>query len=157
VARVGMARLNNLKQWIERVLEDGVPGDLIEAGVWRGGASIFMRAVLRANDVDDRAVWVADSFEGLPPPEVGYPADSTSTLHQFDHLRASLEEVKQNFERYRMLDEQVRFLKGLFADTLPTVQQQFAVVRLDGDMYSSTMVGLESLYPQLSPGGFLII
>src|SRR5436305_1408306 len=77
VTMVGMARLDNLQQCIERGLEGGVPGDLIEAGVWRGGASIFMRAVLRANDVDDRAVWVADSFEGLPPPEVGYPADST--------------------------------------------------------------------------------
>ena len=63
---LGRERLNNLQWCIEDVLKQGVPGDLIETGVWRGGACIFMRAILKAYEVHDRKVWAADSFEGLP-------------------------------------------------------------------------------------------
>jgi O-methyltransferase len=156
---VGLKRLDNLQRAIERVLEDDVPGDLIETGVWRGGSVIFMRAVLKAHGVADRRVWVADSFAGLPPPEPGkYPRDAGDPFHMFSELAVSLEDVRRNFECYGLLDEQVRFLKGWFADTLPTAPvERLAVARLDGDMYSSTMEALTHLYPKLSPGGFLIV
>src|SRR5579862_4588872 len=73
---IGMARMNNLQQCVLDVLEAGVPGDLIETGVWRGGATIFMRALLKVRGVTDRVVWVADSFQGLPKPDSDrYPAD----------------------------------------------------------------------------------
>ena len=65
---IGMARIDNLQHCVESVLEDNIPGDLIETGVWRGGACIFMRGLLKAHGVTDRRVWVADSFRGLPPP-----------------------------------------------------------------------------------------
>lgn len=65
---IGLKRLDNLQYCIEKVIEEGVEGDLIETGVWRGGACIFMRAVLAAYGIEDRKVFVADSFEGLPPP-----------------------------------------------------------------------------------------
>jgi O-methyltransferase len=156
---IGLRRLDNLRECIEVALSDRVPGDLIETGVWRGGATIFMRAVLKAHAVTDRAVWVADSFEGLPAPDATrFPADAGSRYHTLsDVLAISIEEVKANFERYGLLDEQVRFLKGWFKDTLPTATfSSFAVVRLDGDMYESTMDALVNLYPKLNPGGFLI-
>ncbi len=71
---IGIPRLNNLRYCVETALKDGVPGDLIETGVWRGGASIFMRGILKAYGVTDRTVWVADSFAGLPPADrVNYP------------------------------------------------------------------------------------
>ncbi len=60
---IGIKRLDNLQFCVERVLADDVPGDLIETGVWRGGATIFMRAILKAHGVTDRRVWVADSGE----------------------------------------------------------------------------------------------
>lgn len=156
---IGLKRLNNLQACVEDVIKNNVPGDLIETGVWRGGATIFMRAILKAYGVTDRNVWVADSFQGLPPPDAEkYPADAGDTLHQATFLYVSLEQVKANFEKYDLLDEQVRFLKGWFKDTLPGAPiKQLAVMRLDGDMYESTMDALTALYPKLSVRGFVII
>ena len=156
---IGIPRLNNIQYCVEHVLAHGVPGDLIETGVWRGGATIFMRGVLKAHGVADRLVWVADSFAGLPEADYArYPRESDLALHMMAELAVSLEEVRKNFERYELLDDQVRFLKGWFKDTLPVAPiDRLAVMRLDGDMYESTMDGLVNLYPKLSPGGFVII
>jgi O-methyltransferase len=156
---VGLKRLDNVQGCIEQVLADGVPGDLVETGVWRGGTSMFMRAVLAAHGVTDRTVFVADSFEGLPAPDPGqYPADSRSRLHELGYLAVSRETVEDHFRRYGLLDDQVRFVKGWFRDTMPTLAgHSWSVVRMDGDMYESTITVLESLYPTLSPGGFLIV
>jgi O-methyltransferase len=156
---IGLKRLNNLQYCIQDVIAHNIPGDLIETGVWRGGATIFMRAVLKANAVTDRCVWVADSFEGLPmPDEQRYPADAGDTLHLAPELAVCLEQVKANFGRFELLDEQVRFLKGWFRDTLSTAPiEQLAVLRLDGDMYESTIEALVPLYPKLSRGGYVIV
>ena len=156
---IGIPRLDNIRECVEEVLRAGVPGDLIEAGVWRGGAAIFMRGILKAHGVTDRAVWVADSFAGLPPPDFGkYPKESNAQFHHHKELAVPLEEVQRNFERYGLLDGQTRFLKGWFRDTLPGAPiAALALMRLDGDMYESTMDGLAHLYPRLSPGGFVII
>jgi hypothetical protein len=156
---IGLKRLDNLEFCIEKVITNGVPGDLIETGVWRGGATIFMRAALKAYGVTDRCVWVADSFEGLPPPDTGkYPHDKGDTLYEARELVVSLEDVKANFDRYGLLDDQVRFLKGWFRDTLPAAPiEHLAVLRLDGDMYESTMDTLINLYPKLSEGGYVIV
>jgi O-methyltransferase len=155
---IGMLRLDNLEECIIDVLEAGIPGDLIETGVWRGGATIFMRAILKARGVTDRNVWVADSFQGLPKPDVMYPADDDDPHWENDLLAVGIEEVKANFRKYRLLDQQVRFLPGWFKDTLPSAPiDSLALLRLDGDMYESTIVSLEALYPRLSPGGYAII
>jgi O-methyltransferase len=155
----GMKRLDHLQHCVETILADGIPGDFIETGVWRGGSSIFMRAVLKAHDVGDRMVWVADSFQGLPAPDASkYPADAGDEHYTKQQLAISLETVKGNFERYDLLDDQVRFLKGWFKDTLPAAPiEKLALVRLDGDLYESTLDALNSLYPKLQPGGFLVI
>ena len=156
---VGLARLDNIQMCVEQVLADDVPGDLIETGVWRGGASIFMRGILAAHGVADRRVWLADSFAGLPPPDVTlHPADEGLTFHESDTLAVGVDEVKANFERYGLLDDQVRFLPGWFSETLPEAPvEQLAVLRLDGDMYGSTIDALEPLYPKLSVGGYVIV
>jgi O-methyltransferase len=156
---IGLKRLDNLQFCVESVLANGVPGDFIETGVWRGGATIFMRAILKVHGVVDRRVWLADSFEGLPVPDADkYPADAGDVHHTFKALAISLEQVKANFQAYGLLDDQVRFLKGWFRDTLPCAPiKELAVVRLDGDLYESTMDGLVNLYPKLSTGGYIII
>ncbi len=156
---IGTARLDNIQELVEDVIARGVPGDLIEAGAWRGGATIYMRAVLEANGDTERVVWVADSFEGLPPPDPErYPADEGLDLSEVDALAVSLEEVQRNFERYGLLDERVRFLKGWFKDTLPGAPiEQLAVLRVDADLYESTMDALVPLYPKLASGGYAII
>jgi hypothetical protein len=156
---IGFKRLENIQFCIEQVLANGIKGDLIETGVWRGGAVIFMRAVLKAYSITDRVVWVADSFEGLPKPdEAKYRDDEGDSHHLQTILSVSLEDVKYNFEKYDLLDDQVKFLKGWFKDTLPSAPiKNLAVLRLDGDMYESTMDALTSLYPKLSIGGYVII
>lgn len=156
---IGLRRLDNLEHCVRTVVADGVPGDLIETGVWRGGASIFMKATLDVLGDGERTVWVADSFEGLPRPDAErYPADEGDGHWRRYELAVTLEEVKANFAKYGLLDERVRFLKGWFADTLPEAPiDRLAVMRLDGDMYSSTMDALGALYPKLSPGGFVIV
>lgn len=156
---IGRVRLDNVEECIRSVIEAGVPGDLIETGVWRGGTTIFMKGVLRAYGVTDRAVYVADSFEGLPAPDPGrYPADEGIILHLWPELTASLDEVRANFSRFGLLDDRVTFVKGWFRDTLPTLRgHPWAVIRLDGDLYESTMNSLENLYDGLSPGGWVIV
>ena len=141
------------------MIQNQIPGDFIETGVWRGGACILMRAVLNAYGVKDRRVWVADSFQGVPPPDLKkYPADVDSMYHTFEDLSVSFETVQRNFKKYGLLDHQVVFLKGWFKDTLPTApMERLAVLRLDGDLYESTMIALQSLYPKLSAGGYVII
>jgi O-methyltransferase len=156
---IGLRRMDNLDDCIRAVVEDGVPGDLIETGVWRGGACIFMRAALDAYGDTTKSVWVADSFEGLPKPdEEQFPADKGDKLFTEEGLQVTMDQVKHNFERYGLLDDRVRFLKGWFKDTLPTAPiDQLAVMRLDGDLYESTWQAIEALYPKLSPGGFCIV
>lgn len=155
---IGLKRMNNIQYCVEQVLKENIPGDFIETGAWRGGATIFMRALLKDRNIQDRLVWVADSFQGLPPPNEKYSADKNSLHHLQEELSVSLEEVLENFKKYGLLDEKVRFLVGWFKDTLPTASiQKLAILRLDGDMYESTMDALEALYPKLSEGGYLII
>ena len=156
---IGLTRLDNLQYCIVDVLKRDIPGDLIETGAWRGGATILMRAVLEALGDTHRTVWVADSFEGLPKPDAAaYPADVGDIHWTLDHLSVSLDEVKENFERYGLLDDRVCFLKGWFKDTLPAAPiEKLAILRVDADMYGSTMEALRSLYSKLSVGGYVIV
>ena len=156
---IGNQRMINLRKLTEYVINYSIPGDLIEAGIWRGGACIYMRAILKAYDVTDRIVWCVDSFEGLPTPDYKqFPQDAGDIHHTFEPLKVSLEEVKNNFAKYALLDEQVKFLKGWFKDTLPDAPIEcLSILRLDADMYQSTNEGLMYLYDKVSPGGYIIV
>ena len=152
---IGMKRLAHLQECVTDVLRRNVPGDMIETGAWRGGACIFMRAVLKAYGDTGRKVWVADSFEGLPVPEAG---TEDAALWQGGEMAVSEEQVRRNFARYGLLDDQVRFLKGFFIDTLPKAPVgQLAVLRVDCDLYDSITQSLEYLYDKVSPGGYVVI
>jgi hypothetical protein len=156
---IGLARLENIQSCAETVLRENVPGDFLEAGVWRGGACIFLRSILHIHQIKNRIVWAADSFQGLPPPSPElYPHDAGMTLHNFPQLAVSLDQVKHSFARYGLLDQQVKFIQGWFHDTLPSAPvDQLALLRVDGDLYESTMDVLKHLYPKVMPGGFVII
>jgi len=204
---IGIRRLENIQRCVEDVLEHQVPGDLVETGVLAGGATIFMRAILKAYNDTQRRVFVCDSFirqpSTMPPkvarwaikaaasvpnkewqrqffhilqalnpaksfPHVAQPSDELvdfvmQILQNGDRMAlpthdTSLEGVKSNFARYGLFDDQVVFVKGYFSETLPQLETDaFALIRLDGDVFESTMDALESLYPKLSPGGYCII
>jgi O-methyltransferase len=151
---VGLGRLDDLQTRVETVVAEGVEGDLIEAGAWRGGASILMRATLDCLG-DDRSVWVADSFQGFP--EGPAPADGSVDLRAFDFLAVPLEEVRQSFARFGC-ERGVRFVRGFFEQTLPGLAgTRWAIVRLDADTYEATRQALRCLYAGLSVGGYLIV
>lgn len=128
--------------------------------MWRGGATILMRALLKVAGSTDRTVWVADSFEGLPEPDADkFPVEAKGfhgavITKAYSRFAASLETVQANFQAFSLLDDQVRFLKGWFKDTLPGAPiERLAIMRLDGDYYESTMDALRALYDKLSVGG----
>jgi Macrocin-O-methyltransferase (TylF) len=155
---IGAKRMDNVRSECERVITADVPGDFMETGVWRGGACIMMRAVLKAYQVADRRVIAADSFAGPPPPTQGMPANPEADFHNCKDFAVPLKDVKAAFARYGLLDQQVVFLEGLFKDTLPTAPvEALALLRLDGDLYEGTMDGLVNLYHKLSAGGTLIV
>lgn len=156
---IGIKRLENIQKCAEEIFKNNIEGDFIETGVWRGGSTLFMKALMKAYGVTDRVVWVADSFEGLPKPdEKKYAADKGDKLYTFEELAIPMDVVKNNFEKYNLLDDNVKFLKGWFKDTLAKAPiEKLSLLRLDGDMYESTMDALIPLYPKLSSGGFIII
>lgn len=159
VTTIGRERLDRLQRCIEDVIARGVPGDVLDAGVWRGGAAIFMRALLDLEPASTRRVWVAGSFRGLPPPDPArYPADEGDAHDQQTPPSSSLDEVRANFSKFGMLDDRVRFLEGRFEDTLGTPEiERLAVLRLDGDTSGSTLTALENLYHRVPVGGYVII
>jgi hypothetical protein len=157
---IGLRRLDNLDYCATRIFADRIPGDFLEAGVCQGGASIFLRGMQVAHGEEGRKTWVADSFRGLPPPhtEIDRAEDLYWTEARFPWLSMSLRTVRDNFRTYDLLSDNVRFLEGWFADTLPDAPiDQLALLRLDGDLYSSTMDVLTHLYDKVSPGGFVVI
>jgi hypothetical protein len=164
ITMLPLARMDNILECAKDVIARNVPGDFIETGVWRGGATIFMRAILKAFDVRDRTVWVADSFEGLPEPDAErFPIEAeahrgTVMTKGYKHFAVGIDDVRANFSAFGLLDDQVRMLPGWFKDTLPQAPiERLALMRLDGDYYESTMDALVNLYDKLSVGGYVII
>lgn len=153
--------LDNVVALAREVIERRVPGDFIEAGAWRGGMTILMRAALTAFGDMNRTVWVADSFAGLPAPNPASDLRDAIWHHLMRAvglLQSDLNAVRSAFARAGLLDRRVRFLAGWFADTLPDAPiERLALMRLDGDWYDSTRDALHALYPRLSPGGFVIV
>jgi O-methyltransferase len=155
---IGRKRLDNIHMALDHVVRHDIAGDVIETGVWRGGATIFMRGYLAAHNIVDRTVWVADSFAGLPPPTMAQDAGHDYSAAVAPILAISRAEVEDLFRRYDLLDGQVKFLEGWFKDTLPAAPiEKLAILRLDGDLYESTSDALNALYDKVSPGGFVIV
>lgn len=156
---IGLKRLNNLHNMLSVVKNNKIFGDFVETGVWRGGATIFIQAYNKMYELK-KNVFVCDSFEGLPEPNIiKYPQDLGDTHYQESFLKVSLEIVKSNFQLYNLLDENVIFIKGWFSETLKDNRdiKNISMLRFDGDMYGSTMDVLNNLYQKISSGGVLIV
>lgn len=157
---IGLKRMDNIEVMLDYIRENNIEGDLIETGAWRGGACIFMKWYCQLYKMDKK-VFVADSFAGLPRPNAEkYPADAGDIHHIYAHLAVSLEQVKDNFSLYLLnLDKSIVFLKGWFSETLPgnTYIGKLAMLRMDGDMYESTMDVFNALYDKVTDKGVVII
>ena len=147
-----------------KAVHDDVKGAIIECGVWRGGLSFIVAKALELQGAEDRKVFLADSFAGIPqPPKTGRfnsqdrGANGITLLHD-----NSATAVEDDAARFHLDQNRLRFVVGYFNESLPELvaaqpSLRFAVVRLDGDTYFSTMDAITVLYPRLSPGGYLII
>jgi len=153
---IGIKRLDNLHKSLDYIRESNIDGDLLETGVWRGGACIFMKYYCDLYKMNKKVI-LSDSFEGLPKPEI--PQDVNDNHYTIDFLKVSLDEVKNNFKLYKVLDEKVIFIKGWFSETLPNNPdiKKISLLRMDGDMYKSTMDVFNSCYDKLVIKGVLII
>lgn len=156
---VGLNRLNNVEYCVNSILKNNILGDFVETGVWRGGVIILISAILEEKEINDRFIWAFDSFEGLPKPNSKeYPIDKGNKLYKINLLSASLDEVQNNYKEYNISTERVIFKKGWFKDTLPNNDiNKISLLRLDGDLYESTILSLTHLYPKVVKDGYIII
>lgn len=152
-----LAQLANLHRLAEQVLDRGVTGDFLEAGVWQGGVIIFLAGVLRAHEAKGVRLWAVDTFSGIPRDP--HPSDIHDPVDEWiDRWAVPLEVVRDNIRRYGLLDERIQFVCGPFRETIPRANiGQLALLRIDADAYASTMDALELLYPKVNPGGHIII
>lgn len=155
---VGVYRLVNIYESLKSCVDGGIEGDFVEAGIWKGGACVFANAVIHElGQQDSRRVHCFDSFEGLPAP---YMKEDEGDIHYtFDPLRISVDQVKGVFSRYGLLTENAKFRKGFFKDSMKSVEdiEKICMLRLDGDMYCSTIEVLEALYDKVSIGGIVVV
>ena len=155
---IGLERMNQLHDALDSIRLESIEGDIVETGIWRGGAVIFAASYLKIYGMTTKKVFGCDSFEGLPKPDPKYPVDAGDLHSTINILAVSLQEVSQNLQRYQIDPTQVELVKGWFKDTLPLLRtESISILRLDGDMYSSTSEALEALYHKVSKGGFVII
>jgi hypothetical protein len=151
-----------LQKQVEYIVNYGLEGDIYETGTWRGGASIFMLSVLRAYEKmtgkshPNREYYGFDSFTGFKKQGENEALDQYLSNAAYT---APLDKVKGSFSKFGVLDNHTHFVKGFFEDTLPNFHppNPIAILRLDGDLYSSTMVVLKHLYPHVQKGGWIII
>ena len=147
------ARLRGLYHGVRNVVENQIPGDIVECGTALGGSAALMALTLHQLAAR-RTLWVFDTFEGLPAPTPDDPDFEVANLYAGSCI-GTLEEVQSLFVQLQVRD-QVQFVKGLFQDTLPTVDiSQIALLHIDGDWYESVKVCLDNLYDKVAPGGFI--
>jgi cephalosporin hydroxylase len=153
---VGRSGLDHLQECLETIRRESTSGDLAACGVWRGGTAIFMRAFLEAYDVEERLVWVADRFSGVP--ESPDTTDPSAKPRRFPELVGDLNQVRHGLDRFGLFDERVRFLQGSFADTLADAPiGELALLHLGDDLEETAAEALERLYDRLVPGGFVVV
>jgi O-methyltransferase len=133
------------------VAADGVPGALVDCGVWNGGSTVLL-----SRGAPGREAWAFDSFEGLPEP------GQLDGAASFDHVGDCLGSEERLREAFRLYADPARLnvRKGWFEDTFPAAAEEIdsvAVLHCDGDWYDSVMLTLETFYAKVSPGGFVVI
>lgn len=152
---IGEDGLDNIKELLEKVKEKNVPGAFVEAGIWRGGACIWARAVMDYLGIREPVIG-CDSFVGLPPPK--WVQDEGDQHYLVRELAVSQRTVEENI-RYFVLEGNITLVPGFFEETMPTLKDglgDISILRVDGDLYGSTMEVLENLYNKVSVGGFII-
>jgi len=168
-------RLESLYRSVHSVLNKNISGDFVECGVFKGGCCMLMAEVLVKHNINDRDLWLYDTFEGMTQPSdkdkrVGidsenankkawdrFKKDQKSTHNEWCY--GPIQTVKNNLAQTDLNQERLHFIKGRVEDTLPEsgMPDKIAILRLDTDWYESTLHELVHLFPNLSDGGVLIV
>ena len=151
----GIDALNNIRFCCEDVIKNKIPGDFLEAGIWRGGAVIYMAALAKFWK-EDRTIWAVDSFQGMPKPNPDCPHEITD-YSSLTGLIVPLSEVRDACSKFEVL-EKITFVPGWFNESLQDLEiKQIAVLRLDNDYYESTLMTIRKFYPLIPVGGWIIV
>ena len=155
----GTKRIGTIEFLLKDIFDKKIAGDFVETGVWRGGSSIFARGVIRAYHEGFRSSYVCDSFAGLPPGKIIFGVGDMN-WDNTPYLEVNSLEVAKNFHSVSMLDPNVIFVQGFFNNSMPHLKKQMgkiSILRLDGDIYESTVDVLYHLYDKVEIGGYIII
>ncbi len=155
-------RMYDLYQSVQYIVRAGIPGAIVECGVWKGGCMMLVAHTLNLLREQSRQLMLFDTFEGLPMPEAGVDVDilgnDAAERWRERWAMATLDEVRINMAMTGYPSGNVHFIKGMVEETLEhSAPFLIALARLDTDWYASTKAELEILWPRLSPGGILII
>jgi O-methyltransferase len=152
---LGWTRLTQLEEAIQTIVKECIPGEILAAGLWKGGSLVLLRGLLNIYRQKRRKLVGADSFQGLPV--ATHPLDRAMVIDRADELAVSVEYVQSLLRRYG-LAENVELIKGWFCDTLPHLSdRRWCLIHVDADFYESTSDVLRNCYPSLAEGGFLIV
>lgn len=168
--------ITQLRRCMEYLLDNQIPGDFVECGVYKGAGPYVIAKVLQENGAQDRRIWLYDTFEGMPEPDPEVdihvnprrPGDHAHAEwlrtrieadgQASEFMRSPLDTTRAFVLRSGYPDEYLEFVKGMVEETIPDrIPERIALLRLDTDFYSSTRHELNHLYPRLVPGGILII
>jgi O-methyltransferase len=150
--------LMNLYNLVQKANSMSLDGDIVECGVWNGGSAALMAfACLQNNAVNDRLLWLFDSFAGLPPP--GPRDGTTENKYYFPGLNeGSIEKVEKAFRKLSLPMDSVKIFPGWFENTLTKAEiDRIAILHVDADWYSSVMSVLQAFYKKVVPGGFVVL
>jgi O-methyltransferase len=161
-------RIYVLYQSMRYVVARGIPGDIVECGVWKGGSSMLCALILSQHPQDLRSLYLYDTFAGMAEPgELDVSLEGASAREEWQRHRqdqitdwaySPLDEVRRNLFSTGFPENRAVFVPGKVEDTIPGIApRQIALLRLDTDFYSSTYHEMTHLFPRLSPGGILII
>jgi len=160
--------LTTLAVLCKYISKNHIEGDVVETGVWRGGSALVCARYLRS----DQTLYLLDTYAGMTEPSVHDfrigENDNLRTIEKWHELqegqtsrwvKADLKSVKDNFGRFKLLSEGIVFIEGKVEETIPKMMlpKSFALIRIDTDFYSSTKIALETFWPRLRLGGFLIL
>jgi hypothetical protein len=161
-------RIISLIRSVAHVLDNDIPGDFVECGVWKGGSAMIIAKILKDRKIVNRKLFLYDTFEGMVPPldvdktfdgqQAAVLMDSQSKADSVVWAFSPEEEVKKNLASTNLNAELIRFIKGDVCQTILTQKpEEIAVLRLDTDWYESTKAELDILFPLVSENGIVII
>jgi len=145
-------RIASLASLARRLEDEGIPGDVVECGVYRGGSAALLARTVTHSRLP-RTLWLFDVFSGMPPASA---ADGPEARTWVGNLKSSAGRVARLLRCTGADLSRVRIVPGLFQDTFPAARiPQIALLNLDADWYESVKLCLEIFYDSIVPGGFI--